>query len=108
MKSMIKFWSAGEKSVGQAPVIHDWYVTAYEPVRNLKNENIGILAVGMLEQKFVDMRTEALFIFLGITLFGMGLSILIANFSSRSVVKPDRESPQGIRSDFPGGFFCPG
>ena len=42
----------------------------------------------MLEQKFVDMRTEALFIFLGITVLGMGLSIVIANFSSRSVVKP--------------------
>jgi len=79
---------AGEKSVGRAPVVHDWYVTAYEPVRNLKKENIGILAVGMLEQKFVDMRTEALFIFLGITLFGMVLSVLLANFSSRSVVKP--------------------
>ena len=78
----------GEKSAGQALVVHDWYVTAYEPVRNRKNENIGILAVGMLEQKFVDMRTEALFIFLGITVLGMGLSIVIANYSSRSVVKP--------------------
>ena len=78
----------GEKSAGQALAVHDWYVTAYEPVRNRKNENIGILAVGMLEQKFVDMRTEALLIFLGITILGMGLSIVIANYSSRSVVKP--------------------
>ncbi len=78
----------GEKSVGKALVIHDGYVAAYEPVRNLKNENIGILAVAMLEQKFVDMRTEALFIFLGVTILGVGLSIIFANFFSNTVVKP--------------------
>jgi two-component system NtrC family sensor kinase len=78
----------GKKSVGKALVIQDWYVAAYEPVRNLKNENIGILAVAMLEQKFVDMRTEALFIFLGITILGMGLSIIVANFFSNTVVRP--------------------
>ena len=97
---------AGEKSVGKAQVIHDWYVTAYEPVRNLKNENIGILAVGMLEQKFVDMRTETLFIFLGITLFGMVLSILIANFSSNSVVKPI-ENLQRVSNQISQGDFSP-
>ncbi len=94
----------GEKSAGRAPVVHDWYVAAYEPIRNLKNENIGILAVAMLEQKFVDMRTEALFIFLGITLLGMGISILIANFFSNTVVKPI-ENLQKISDQISQGDF---
>ena len=78
----------GQQWSGRALVIHDWYVTCYEPIRNQKNERIGILAAGMPEQKFADMRRETLFIFLGITLLGMVLSVFIANFFSSSIVKP--------------------
>ena len=78
----------GQQWSGRALVIHDWYVTCYEPIRNQKNERIGILAAGMPEQKFADMRRETLFIFLGITLLGMALSLFIANFFSSSIVKP--------------------
>ena len=47
-----------------------------------------MLAVGMLAQKFSDMRAETLTIFLGISLFGVILSIVAANFLSDSIVKP--------------------
>ena len=83
-----KVLGEGRRWVGKAPVLHDWYVTAYEPVRSLSNDVVGILAVGMLEQRFADMRTETLIVFLGITLFGVALSIFVANFLSSSVVRP--------------------
>jgi two-component system, NtrC family, sensor kinase len=83
-----KVLAEGRRFVGKAQVLDDLYVTAYEPVRNLGNDIVGILAVGMLEQRFADMRTETLAIFLGITLFGVALSIFVANFLSGSVVRP--------------------
>ena len=82
----------GKQWVGTAavvqPAIHKGYVAGYEPIRNHGNEIVGMLAVGMLEQKFFDMRAETLTIFLGISLFGVILSIVIANFLADSIVKP--------------------
>jgi len=83
-----KVLNEGSRWVGKALVIKDWYVTAYEPVRNLAGKIVGILAVGIVEQKFVDMRRETLTIFLGITLLGMILSIVVATYLSSAIVRP--------------------
>jgi two-component system NtrC family sensor kinase len=87
-----KVLGEGKQWVGTAAVIqplkHDGYVAAYEPIRNHRNEIVGMLAVGMLAQKFSDMRAETLTIFLGISLFGVILSIVVANFLSNAIVKP--------------------
>jgi two-component system NtrC family sensor kinase len=78
----------GKQWVGTTPVIHKGYVAGYEPIRNHGNAIVGMLAVGMLAQKFSDMRAETLTIFLGISLFGVILSIVVANFLANSIVKP--------------------
>jgi two-component system NtrC family sensor kinase len=78
----------GRRWVGEVPVIHRGYVASYEPLRDMKGQIIGMLAVGTLEQKFADMRTEALTIFLGITLFGVLLAIVVASYFSGAIVKP--------------------
>jgi two-component system NtrC family sensor kinase len=87
-----KVLGEGKQWVGTAAVIqpakYNGYVAAYEPIRNHRNEIVGMLAVGMLAQKFSDMRAETLAIFLGISLFGVILSIVVANFLSDSIVKP--------------------
>jgi two-component system NtrC family sensor kinase len=83
-----KVLGEGKQWVGTASVVHKGYVAGYEPIRNYRNEIVGMLAVGMLEQKFSDMRAETLAIFLGISLLGVIMSILAANFFSNSIVKP--------------------
>lgn len=40
----------GRPFFGRAWVVTDWYVTAYEPIRNSQSEVIGILYVGLKEQ----------------------------------------------------------
>jgi len=40
----------GRTFLGRAWVVCDWYVTAYEPIRNPQSEIIGILYVGVKEQ----------------------------------------------------------
>ncbi len=72
----------GKPWVGRAFVVNNWYITAYEPIRDYGGNIVGVLYVGLLEQKYVDIGRETLLIFLGITLLGAlactALSIIIA------------------------------
>jgi len=80
----------GERWVDRAFVVNDWYITAYEPIRNITGQVIGILYVGVLEQRFVDMKNNTILIFLGITMAGAVLSLIIAYFLATGLVKPIR------------------
>jgi two-component system NtrC family sensor kinase len=75
----------GKQYIGRAYVVNDWYIAAYEPIKNIDGSTIGILYVGILEQKYTDINNRASFIFLGITLAGVILSILITLFISRNI-----------------------
>jgi two-component system NtrC family sensor kinase len=77
-----------EPWVGRAYVVNDWYITAYEPIRNIKEEVIGILYVGILEQKYVDILNQTILVFVGITLAGVMLTTLLAFFISRQISRP--------------------
>ena len=78
----------GEPWIGRAYVVNDWYITAYEPIRNVSGNVIGILYVGILEQKYTDIQNQAIlaFIFISaiVVLFSIGLSYLL----SRSISVP--------------------
>ena len=78
----------GEPWTGRAYVVNDWYITAYEPIRNVSGDVIGILYVGILEQKYLDIRNQAIFAFVIISalvvLFSIGLSYVL----SRSISVP--------------------
>jgi two-component system NtrC family sensor kinase len=78
----------GERWVGRAYVVNNWYSTAYEPIRNSKNIIIGILYVGLLEQKYVDIKNETILTFLGITLIGTLITMIAAYFIARRISIP--------------------
>ena len=80
----------GNPWIGRAFVVNNWYITAYEPIRNIKDDIIGILYVGVLEEKFIDMRRRTLLTFLGITFAGILLAFAISNILSNSITKPIR------------------
>ena len=50
----------------RAFVVSDWYKTAYEPVRNIDGNIIGILYVGTLEKPYTDMARNIMIMFLAI------------------------------------------
>jgi two-component system, NtrC family, sensor kinase len=70
-------------------VVNDWYITAYEPIEDIFGHRAGMLYVGVLEAKYADVRSDALTLFIWITLAGMalavGLGTIIANRISRPV-----------------------
>ncbi len=74
--------------VDRAYVVNNWYITAYEPIRNISNDVIGILYVGILEQRYIDLRQSAVLTFMLISLGGILASIAISYMISRNILIP--------------------
>jgi two-component system NtrC family sensor kinase len=87
----------GEPWVARAFVVNDWYITAYEPIKDLAGEIVGILYVGILEKPYADMRRRTYWFFLGITLAGMVAAISISWFLARGVTRPVKRLVQASR-----------
>jgi two-component system NtrC family sensor kinase len=68
----------GQSWLDRAFVVTDWYLTAYEPLKNINNQTIGMLYVGTLEAPFRDLGRQILLIFLAIVLAMAVLSIFLS------------------------------
>ena len=81
----------GQKWLDRAFVVKDWYITAYEPIHDIRGRLIGILYVGILEQPFTDMGHNVFLVFLliilGTSLLSGGFSVLLANSIDDAVMK---------------------
>jgi len=73
---------------GRAFVVNSWYITAYEPLRNLAGEIVGILYVGVLEAPYIDLKNRVIFYFFGITLLCVALLIGTAYFTAARTTRP--------------------
>ena len=78
----------GKPWIGRAYVVNNWYITAYEPIRDIKNQIVGILYVGILEQKYLDIRRQTILTFLGITIAGVLVSMVVSYYISRRMLVP--------------------
>lgn len=72
----------------RAFVVKDWYITAYDPIRDVDDKIIGILYVGILEEKYRDLRNEIVLAFLGVTLLGAVLVLYISYLLARHLTRP--------------------
>jgi two-component system NtrC family sensor kinase len=78
----------GAPYVGRAYVVNNWYISAYEPIKDINHRIIGILYVGILEQKYVDIKQQTLLTFLAITLVGALVSMVLAYYISKGISMP--------------------
>jgi len=78
----------GEPWIDRAYVVNNWYITAYEPIRDLYDRIIGILYVGVLEQKYLDIQENMVLTFLAITLLGALGSMAVSYFIARRILIP--------------------
>jgi len=66
----------------RAFVVNDWYLSAYDPIHDLEGNTIGILYVGVLAQKYEDLRRELWAIYAGVCVLlaaiVMGVGVLFA------------------------------
>lgn len=83
--------------VDRAYVVDAWYVTAYEPLRNLDGDIIGMLYVGILEEPYIDDRNRIIYTFLGVLLIGLLLSLLISHHLAHGISNPIRTLTDSAR-----------
>ena len=79
---MEKIWT------DRAFVIDDWYISAYEPIRDPENRIIGILGVGVQEEPFVHDRKLATWFFLGVVIFTTVISLVMLALMTRTILRP--------------------
>ena len=78
----------GQPYIGQTYVVNADYITAYEPIRNVGGEVIGMLYVGILEQPYIDRRNELVLSFFAISILGVILALLMVVFVTSRITKP--------------------
>jgi two-component system NtrC family sensor kinase len=78
----------GRSYLGRAFVVTAWYITAYEPIRDVDGRTIGMIYVGMMERPYIDLRNRVMATFSGLaglcTLFLLALLAYIA----RQITRP--------------------
>lgn len=78
----------GKPWIDRAFVVNDWYITAYEPIKNLTGRIIGILYVGILEWPYLDLRNRVVLNFLAVAFLSVILMICIAYLTATRTVNP--------------------
>lgn len=78
----------GERWVRRAFVVNDWYIAGYEPIRNSRNEVIGMLYVGLLEQPYVAMKRNLISAALAFAGVGMAMAVGVAWNLGNSISRP--------------------
>jgi len=69
-------------------VVNDWYITAYEPIRNPQGQIIGALYVGLLQAPFAHRWNVLTGIFLATVLAATLASLLLIFFVTNLVLRP--------------------
>ncbi|MFH1314326.1 MAG: cache domain-containing protein [Candidatus Eisenbacteria bacterium] len=80
----------GAPWMARAFVVNDWYITAYEPLKSIRGEIIGMLYVGLLEAPYTDLRNRVVLTFSGIAVATVVLLSIVVYFTTSSIVSPLR------------------
>ncbi len=92
----------GQPWTGRAFVVSDWYIAAYTPLEDIFGRRVGMLYVGVVEEKYSNIQSQALTVFILITAAGMllavGFGFLLANLIMGPVhrlIKASRQVSEG-------------
>lgn len=75
----------------RAFVVNDWYVTAYEPIRDISGEIIGMLYVGLLEAPYAKLRSQVVWALIRYSSLSLALALGLALLLGRRITKPVEE-----------------
>jgi len=78
----------GQPWIAQAYVVNNWYITAYEPIRDVYDRIIGVLYVGILEQKYLDIQQQTVLTFLAIASLGAVVTMAVSYIVSQRILIP--------------------
>jgi two-component system NtrC family sensor kinase len=78
----------GKPWIARAFVVNDWYITAYEPIKNAERKTIGILYVGMLEKPYLDTANRVMLTFTLMAALCVVFLLVILYFSTTRIIRP--------------------
>ncbi len=73
--------------IHRAFVVDDWYITAYEPIRDVQDKIVGMLYVGMLESKYASMKEKLILLFFFFSMSGMLIALTVSFILSYMILK---------------------
>lgn len=88
----------GESWRDRAFVVNDWYITAYDPIRDLQGTVVGILYVGVLETGYAAIRNRVILSFFAIATVGFLLIIGITYVMISNMTRPIGEMVAATRN----------
>ena len=97
----------GQRWSDRAFVLNDWFISAYEPIRDPENKVIGALYVGMPEKPLMEMRTNLNLIFAGVLLFVSAIGVSLSTWISGRLARPVRALAEGARRIAAGEHIAP-
>ena len=89
---------------GRAFVVNDWYISAYEPLRDSAGRVVGMLYVGLLEKAYTSIRDRVILSFFGIASIGFLLIAGITYYMIGSITRPIGELVEATRKIAAGRF----
>ncbi|MGD8535979.1 MAG: cache domain-containing protein [Candidatus Aminicenantes bacterium] len=78
----------GQPWIDRAFVVNHWYITAYEPIKNINNEIIGILYVGLLERPYIDTTSRVMLTFTLMAFLFVIFLLVILYFATSRIINP--------------------
>ncbi|MGB6340528.1 MAG: cache domain-containing protein [Candidatus Aminicenantaceae bacterium] len=81
----------GKPWIDRAFVVNDWYITAYEPIKNISGDIIGILYVGVLERPYIDITNRVILAFSVIAVLSVVLLLVLLFISTTRIIHPIKE-----------------
>jgi len=94
----------GRPWLGRAWVVNDWYVAAYAPIHDVARRPVGMLYVGVQQQKFDDVALRTLVTFVVVTAVGLVAAGLVAWKLGDSISRPVRELARASETIARGDF----
>jgi len=79
----------------RAFVVNDWYVAAYDPIRDIDGRTIGMLYVGVLAEKYDDIRNRLWRIYVGFSFLAAAVAIGMAYLFARELTASLARLAQG-------------
>lgn len=88
----------GNTWLDKAFVVNNWYISAYKPIYNITSDVIGILYVGILEDRFIEMKHETTYTYVLVIVISLVISIFIAIRLIKNILTPINQLVQASRS----------
>lgn len=78
----------GERFADRAFVVNDWYLSAYDPIRDPSGRVVGIIYVGLLEKRYLEYRSGLTLRYFGVTAVALLLAAAVATYLAGGFRRP--------------------